>query len=212
MRAMPFPKKLLNSYEDMVVDLHPHWLFLWRQVAAFVAGIILFLVWATARLHGWKNTGLLWLSLVVLLVSALWLLRRYLIWRTTNFCITTDRLIFRHGVVAKSGIEIPLERVNNVNFSQSIFERMLGAGSLLIESGGEDGQQRFTHIPHPERVQNEIHAQIEQNDRRKMGVASSAAAAPNDVATQLEKLEGLLTRGSISQAEFDAEKARLLGA
>ena len=103
MRAMPFPKKLLNSYEDMVVDLHPHWLFLWRQVAAFVAGIILFLVWATARLHGWKNTGLLWLSLVVLLVSALWLLRRYLIWRTTNFCITTDRLIFRHGVVAMGG-------------------------------------------------------------------------------------------------------------
>ena len=78
--------------------------------------------------------------LAAIVVTAIWLVVRYLKWITTNFVITSDRLIFRHGVVAKSGIEIPLERVNNVNFNQGIFERMLGAGDLLIESGGEDGQ------------------------------------------------------------------------
>lgn len=207
---MAFPKKLLNSYESMVVDLHPHWLFLWRQTALFLAGVALSIVWLVSGMHGWRNSAMLWFSLAVLALGAVLLLHRWSIWRTTNFCITTDRLIFRHGVIAKSGIEIPLERVNNVNFSQSIFERLVGAGSLLIESGGEDGQQRFTHIPHPERVQNEIHSQIEQNDQRKIA-GGQAVAAPTDVATQLEKLEGLLTRGTISQAEFDAQKAHLLG-
>ena len=54
------------------------------------------------------------------------LLVRYAQWFTTNFVITSDRVIFRMGVFAKHGIEIPLERVNNVIFHQSILERMLG--------------------------------------------------------------------------------------
>ena len=78
---------------------------------------------------------------------------RYLTWATINFVITSDRVIYRSGLIAKHGIEIPLERVNNVSFRQGIFERMIGAGDLLIESGGEDGQQRFTDIRDPERVQ-----------------------------------------------------------
>ena len=109
---------------------------------------------------------------------------------------------------AKSGIEIPLERVNNVNFSQGIFERMLGAGDLLIESGGEDGHQRFTDIKHPDRITNLIHAAMEENGRENVGTVVSGGT---DVASQLEKLEGLLQRGSITQAEYDSQKRKLLG-
>ena len=111
------------------------------------------------------------------------------------------------GVIAKSGIEIPLERVNNVLFNQTIMERILGAGDLLIESGGEDGQQRFTDVRRPERVQNLIHAQMEVNERRHF---QNIAGAGVDVGGQLEKLEGLLERGTISHAEFESQKRRLL--
>ena len=148
-------------------------------------------------------------AVAALVVSAVWLLSRYLKWITTNFVITSQRVIFRQGLIAKSGIEIPLERVNNVNFSQGIIERLLGAGDLLIESGGEDGQQRFTDIRQPEEVQNLIHAQMEKVAMRRAGYGAPAAAV--NVADQLERLEGLLHRGSITQAEFDAEKRRLLG-
>ena len=104
--------------------------------------------------------------------SLVWLVIRWLLWRTTHFVITSDRVIARKGVLAKSGIEIPLERVNNVSFKQSIFERLIDAGDLLIESGGEDGQQRFTDILKPDRVQNLIHVQMEENHRRRsVGVA-----------------------------------------
>jgi uncharacterized membrane protein YdbT with pleckstrin-like domain len=104
-------------------------------------------------------------------------------------------------------VEIPLERVNNVNFSQTIIERILGAGDLLIESGGQDGQQRFSDILRPQEVKKVILEQVERRiDRRNNGTA-----AVSDVATQLEKLEGLLHRGSITQEEFDREKRRLLG-
>jgi len=127
--------------------------------------------------------------------------------------ITSDRVIYRSGIIAKSGIEIPLERVNNVNFSQGVVERMLGAGDLLIESGGEDGQSRFTDIRHPDRVQNLIHSQMEALHVRRasFGQQQAPAAPSTDVTAQLERLEGLLQRGSITQEEFDNQKRRLLG-
>jgi uncharacterized membrane protein YdbT with pleckstrin-like domain len=151
-----------------------------------------------------------WLVIILIVVSAIWVVVRYLKWMTTNFVITSDRLIFRAGVIAKMGIEIPLERVNNVHFSQTIFERMTGSGDLLIESGGEDGQQRFTDIRRPDRVQNLIHSQMEVNEKRRFTV--NTGGSTTDVATQLEKLEGMLERGTLSPDEFQSQKDKLLGA
>jgi hypothetical protein len=91
---------------------------------------------------------------------------------------------------------------------------MLGAGDLLIESGGEDGQQRFTDIRHPDKVQNLVHAQVEsliQHRAEYRSASPSAGAGPVDVAAQLERLEGMLTRGTLTQEEFDAQKRKLLG-
>jgi uncharacterized membrane protein YdbT with pleckstrin-like domain len=68
-------------------------------------------------------------------------------------------------VVRRRGVSIPLNRVNNVNFHQSVFERLVGAGDLLIESGGEDGQSRFANIRDPEQVQNVIQRTLSELER-----------------------------------------------
>ena len=166
---MPYPKKLLNDYETVALDLHPHWWYFAEPVMSLVGSIVLGIL-VRVLLDGDAEKVLTWVAIVLIVLCALWLVARYMKWATTNFVITSDRVIFRSGVFAKSGIEIPLERVNNVLFNQSIFERMLGAGDLLIESGGEDGQQRFTDIRRPERVQNLIHAQMEVNESRRFTV------------------------------------------
>ena len=127
--------------------------------------------------------------------------------------ITSDRVIFRHGVFAKSGIEIPLERVNSVHFSQSIIERIVGAGDLLIESGAEGGQQRFTDVHNPDKIQNLIHSQMEHE--RDSGCSSRITPTPapprsHDVMEQLERLEAMRERGSLTPDEFETQKQRLL--
>jgi len=208
---MPYPKRNLNADESIALDMHPHWWY-FAEPAFTVLGVVILAVIVKARFNSGnaldKFLGLT--AIAALAVSAVWLLGRYLKWISTHFVITSQRLIFRQGIIAKQGIEIPLERVNNVNFSQGVLERMLGAGDLLIESGGEDGQQRFTDIRHPDQVQNLIHAQMEGVAKRRAGYSGGHSAGPS-VAEQLERLEGLLHRGTISQAEFDAEKRRLLG-
>lgn len=212
---MPYPKKNLNANETVVLDMHPHWWYFSEPVFALLASIVFTIVVLTQTDSGTDSRKYLaWLAVALIVVSALWLLWRYLSWITTNFVITSHRLIFRHGVIGKSGVEIPLERVNNVNFNQTVFERLLGAGDLLIESGGEDGQQRFTDVRHPDRVQNLVHAAVEQalqrrNSQRPTG-ADGAGAGTIDVAGQLERLEGMLQRGTLTPEEFEAQKRRLL--
>ena len=87
---------------------------------------------------------------------------------------------------------------------------MLGAGDLLIESGGEEGQQRFTDIRNPDRVQQLIHAQMKVATRTACSSAP-ATGAPSTSPTQLEKLEGIRDRGSLTPEEFEAQKRKLLG-
>lgn len=152
----------------------------------------------------WLEQSLSWSRWVIVGVALVFLVVRTLQWRTTHFVVTSHRVIFRHGVIGKIGIDIPLERVNNVSIHQSVFERIVGAGNLLIESGGEEGQQRFTDISDPDEVQNIIHNAIRIHGGSRSSGASSSVS-------QLERLEGMLQRGSITREEFDEQKQRLLG-
>ena len=206
---MPYPRKLLNNDETISVDLHPHWWYFVEAAVTLVGAIVLAIL---ALVYDWGST-VLWVLLIAIVLSAAWLVVRYFKWATTNFVVTSHRVIFRHGVISKSGIEIPLDRVNNVNFSQGIIERIIGAGDLLIESGGEDGQQRFTDVRHPERVQQVIHAEVNGlSKRRNAGGGANPLPPPQvEVAEQLERLEGLRDRGSITPEEFENQKRRLLG-
>jgi uncharacterized membrane protein YdbT with pleckstrin-like domain len=200
---VPFPTKLLNENESIVLDLHPHWWYFAEAAAALAISILLGIV---GLAFGWPS----WLNSVILLaivISAIWLISRYAKWISTSFVLTSFRIIYRSGLFAKRGIEIPLERVNNVNFNQGIFERIIGAGDLLIESAGEMGQSRFTDIRHPEAVKGVISRQIDLTIQANRAVV----VQQTDAASQLEKLHGLLQRGAISQEEYDAQKAKLLG-
>ena len=211
---MAFPRRLLNDFEEIVLDLNPHWLY-FAEPAMVLAGVIVLTIGVQAAFDPPDSVTLFLVALI--LVMVVWVAIRYVKWTTTNFVITTDRMIFRSGIFAKHGIEIPLERVNNVIFRQSFLERLVGAGNLTIESGSEHGQQHFTDIKHPELVQNEIHAQIEHNENRKYdrmrgGAPTDAPLPPpppavpahDVVASQLERLAELRAKGILSQAEFAA--------
>lgn len=206
---MPFPKRLLNDGEVVAADLHPHWLYFFGPVMAFGASVVLGIIVLVAGGDGDLMKVVRWLALLALVISAVWLLVRYLRWITTNLTITNDRIIYRYGLVAKQGMEIPIERVNNVSFRQGILERMFGNGDLTIESGGEDGEQFFSHVRKPSEVQRLIHAQMDVNEHRRF--PAPAAAAGLNVAEELERLEAMMTRGTLTREEFEAQKARLLG-
>jgi uncharacterized membrane protein YdbT with pleckstrin-like domain len=142
------------------------------------------------------------------------LILHYASWTTTEFVLTSDRLIRRAGIIGKRGMEIPLDRINTVFFSQKLRERLFGFGDLIVESAGERGQEVINNVSHPERVQSVIHAAMEteqdQREGARHGDLTTAAPTAESVLDQIDRLDQLRQRGVISQAEFETKKAQLL--
>jgi uncharacterized membrane protein YdbT with pleckstrin-like domain len=211
---VPYPKKLLNEGEEVALDLRPHWWYFSKHI---LTGIPLFvvLVLIFAESHGTARKWLLVVWAIVAVAWAGWLAVKYMEWNFTHFVVTDDRVVYRTGVVAKRGVEIPMERINNINFHQGIWERIIGAGDLDIESAGKDGQSHFDDVWHPDAVQQELYRQMEANAKKRArwsSAASAPAAAPPapTVPEQLQQLADLRDRGVITEAEFAMKKAQLL--
>jgi len=210
----PYPRKLINEGETVVLDLKPHWWFFVRDAIAttILFAVLVLFVWIGA----FDVTPLKWLFVLGLLFWAGLITLDYLRWTYTHFVLTDRRVISRSGIVSKKGTEIPLERVNNIDFHQRLIDRLISAGDLDIESAGKDGQSHFDFVRQPDLVQQEIYRQMEANARRQAswhrdpdGPAPVAPAAP-DVADQISKLAALRDQGHITPAEYEAKKAELL--
>lgn len=185
-----------------MLDLRPHWSFFVGPALLLLAAVTALVAAAVVALHDFVQVALAGVTLAALC----WFAGRYARWACTNFVLTSDRLIYRSGVLAKQGIEIPLERINTVFFDQSLVERLLRSGDLIVESGGERGTQHFRDVGRPSSVQNQIHRQIEENQRRATGSRAVGAS----ISDRLAELEELRRRGAVSQPEYDAKRASLL--
>ena len=208
---MGFPRELLADHEDIVFELRPHWLALVGPTAwTIVSLLVLFIGSRVADGKTWEATGN---QIAAVVATVLWIVLAvipFLRWQFTLFVLTTDRLITRKGIIAKRSKEIPLERINDVAFNQSVFERMVGAGDLLIESAGERGQERITNVRSPEQVQLMIYKESEENSNRLMRGGGAARGSPG-VPEQIEALARLRDQGVLKQEEFEAKKQELLG-
>lgn len=201
---MAFPTKLLNDGEEVVLDLHPHWWYLTPPVVAMVVILIATIVTLAVKVPN----PVRYVAGALVVVAAIWLVRRYAKWVSTSLVLTNHRLIHRAGIVSKSGREIPLDHINDISYRQRFFERLIGAGDVLIESAGRDSQEVFEDLPHPGRIQNEIYRQIDTAKERQAD--RMAGRRELSIPEQIEKLDELRQRGVLTQAEFDAKKAQLL--
>lgn len=214
---MPFPKRLLVPGEELVLDLRPHWIALFLPGLA-TAGILVVGFLLISRAGGTFDKVILVIMAILLIAYPL---RRLIWWLTSYFVVTSDRLIHREGWIAKRSMEIPLEAINDVRFAQGIFERIIGAGTLIVQSASESGREEFRAIRNPEDVQKTIYHQGELNQQRMFRPAgtmpapqptrpATAPLAPSTV-SELERLADLRAKGVLTEAEFQAQKARILG-
>jgi uncharacterized membrane protein YdbT with pleckstrin-like domain len=205
-----FPRRLLIEGEELVLDLRPHPIAL---VPAILVTVLIAVAWGLSlpRLPDAGHDVLFWTVIVTgIVVFILWPVRDTVRFLTSHFVVTSDRVIHRQGWIAKSSMEIPLEALNDVRFEQGVFERVIGAGDLIIESAGERGRQVFEDIREPEHVQKTIYEQGERNQQRMLHGRSAGASAPS-ATTELERLADLRARGVLTEEEFQAQKRRILG-
>jgi uncharacterized membrane protein YdbT with pleckstrin-like domain len=151
-----YPDNVLSGDEHVVLHRHPHWkLLFWPVVVLILASAAASFGLAVVNSTNWDPTAK---RIIFAVIGAVWLLLTgwltlwpFLDWLTTHFVITSRRVMRRQGVLSRSGIDIPLARINSVEFQHKLIDRMLRTGTLIVESASQDPVW-FHDIPRVEQV------------------------------------------------------------
>lgn len=201
---MGYPKKLLSDNEKIVAEFRPHWSGILKEGALLALTVVLIIL---VQLQGWSG----WISLGLLIAGIVVTAEGLIRWLTTLHVVTNERVIYRAGLISKRGKEIPHEVINDVAFSQTVIERIFGTGDLLIESAGTHGQSRYSDIPDPEGVQSLIYREREKRMTEQNIAGMPTSTSSQSVAEQLDTISRLHDEEKLSDAEFEAQKRKLLG-
>ncbi|MDQ3715997.1 MAG: PH domain-containing protein [Actinomycetota bacterium] len=165
---MPFPENLLAGDERVVKHLHPHWLTVFVPTVLFilVVGVASFLVAVIPEGEAQDILRIVVLALAVIVLILLVIIP-VLRWRTTHYVITTHRVMVRTGILSRHGKDIGLTRITDVSYTQSLWDRIIGAGTLTIESAGEGPPQVFRNIPNSDDTQQLINHLVEEGEQSR---------------------------------------------
>ncbi|MGB0113360.1 MAG: PH domain-containing protein [Ilumatobacteraceae bacterium] len=214
----------LMPNEEMILASNPHWMYFWKEVIGglIIVGVLILMLLVNAS---WIDTTLKWLMYAGIVVILISLGFRYANWKTTRFAITTERVAYQSGMFRRRGVSIPLNRVNNVNFNQSVIARMFNNGVVTIESAGETGDSVFENIPDPQKVRALIFAQVEADEQRdsdrdaaalakamqdKMSPPTAASSAQTTPQERLAQLDALRSQGLVNDAEYATKRQQIL--
>jgi uncharacterized membrane protein YdbT with pleckstrin-like domain len=155
----------LHPGEEMVFEGHPSW----RAVLTFyVGGVVLVAVAAAiAALAAGTALAVVVGAVVLALVVLAGLVKR----QATRYVITSERLHIRHGILSKRTQETRVQRVQNVNTEQSLFERIMQVGTVDFDTAGtDDSEFRFVGVANPHEV-------VRAVDRAQRAAAAEARDA-----------------------------------
>ncbi|MFB8273946.1 PH domain-containing protein [Nocardia colli] len=160
---MGYPEDVLAPEEQLILHRHPHWKMLFWPIvtlivitalAGFAGGL------ASRKAEGTTRTVLLIAVLAVWLIVVVWrCVAPVLSWKSTHFIITDRRVLVRQGVLTHTGIDIPMSRISSVQFRHGLFDRMLGTGTLIIESSSSEPLE-FDDIPAVQKVHALMYHQV----------------------------------------------------
>jgi uncharacterized membrane protein YdbT with pleckstrin-like domain len=123
----------LSPGEQVIFEGHPSWrailgFYLKGLLVAVVIGVI-------AKVAG---AGGLVVFLIVLVVMAVTILVGFIKRLATTYTITNRRLNIKRGIVSREIQETRLERVQNVNYRQSVYQRLMQIGDVDFDTAATD--------------------------------------------------------------------------
>ena len=205
-------RTVLKKDETVLLIIKQHWLILLLPFFAWLMGAIIVIWWLQNTTAG-----------IIILLAALYPFLEYLNWKNNIWCVTNLRVVDESGFFTRYSKESPLDKINNVQYDQSFWGRLIGFGSVDIQTAAELGETKYEFIHHPQLLKDTItHAQEEYKKRQVTSQAAQLAEAiaknnpasvPSQqmIADELHKLFELMQKGAINQDEYQALKNKLMG-
>lgn len=143
----------LATGEEFVFTAHSHWknIAIPTLVTVVVTALAVFalLEWLPdPEDQAWQRWAVVAVAGALILVFGLWPL---IVWLSSTDTLTTRRLISRRGVFSREGKDIPIDRVQSVSYRQSLLDRILGCGTLVVQTAGETSDVELYDVAHIER-------------------------------------------------------------
>ncbi len=198
-------KTQLKKDEKIILITRLHWLTL--------AGP--FLIMLICTIFG------IWIgnyALIVPLISILYFIYEIVKRKNNLWVVTNLRVIDEFGVFSNNTKESPLDKINNVSYRQSFLGKMLGYGSVEIQTAAEIGSTTYNSVANPGKLKDSItNMQEEYKKQQITNQASELAKAiigqqysKTDLATEIEKLYELKQKGILTEEEYTNRKRKIL--
>lgn len=148
-------KKLLSQDEVVVRHMHTHVKTLLPAIIIEVlllvaAAIGSFCVPANAR---YWALATIWITVLVLSIPLF--IVPWVKWSMTTYTVTTKRVITRTGVIRRTGHDLPLTRISDIQIEKNFDDRIFGCGTLALQTSANDPLLLWD-VPKVEMVQVEI--------------------------------------------------------
>lgn len=119
---------------------HSHWKnIFWPVVLTVAVGVLVALAlleWLPSpEEQAWQRWAVVVVAVLVVLPFGIW---PVIAWLASTDTLTTRRLVSRSGVFTRTGRDIPIDRVHSVSYRRSLLDRMLGSGTLVVQTAGDD--------------------------------------------------------------------------
>jgi uncharacterized membrane protein YdbT with pleckstrin-like domain len=200
----------LKKEEKILVIIRQHWIKLALPFFAWLLAATLLIMFA-------GTTGF-----VIALVTALYPMYEYLNWKNNLWCVTNLRVVDESGFFSRYSKESPLDKINNVEYDQSLWGRLFGYGNVDIQTAAEMGETTYQLIHHPKLLKDTITQAQEEYKKTQINkqatqlaeaiAKSTSSIQPSQqmIADELQKLFNLYQQGAITQEEYIAQKSKLM--
>ena len=147
--------RYLLPHEQEVITVRKHPAVLLAPVAWAVIGLIIAAVLSDTLLR--HDSGLTWIIWAIWGIVFLRFLWAAINWAVDYFIVTSHRFIETSGLLSRKVAMMPLAKVTDMTFERSALGRVLGYGTFILESAGQDqALSRVDHIPYPEQLYLEV--------------------------------------------------------
>ncbi len=199
----------LKKDEKVILITRPHW---FTMVLKFILGLIGIAAGILLIIFSIAIAGI-----PIVVVSAIYLAYKILERNRNIWAVTNMRVIDEEGVFSSDTKESPLDKINNVSYSQTFWGKIFGYGNVDIQTAAEVGETTYNDVEKPGKLKDAITTM--QEEYKKMQMKNQAKefadaignSSDNDVGTEIEKLNQLKEKGVITEEEFLAGKKKLLG-
>ncbi len=208
-------RTILKKDEKLLILIHQHWIILVLPIFAWI--LLTALLLFTNKL---SNS----VQFLIIVLAAIYPMLEYIKWKYNLWAVTNMRVIDEEGYFTRYSKESPLDKINNVEYNQPILGRIFGYGDVDIQTAAEMGETKYSMIHHPKLLKDTI--TLAQEEYKKNQISTQAtqlaqaiakttgavtAVSQQMIADELSKLFDLLQKGAITQEEYIAQKAKLMG-